>query len=80
MRLMSNADVYGILCDKLGLACEATNILEHYPKHRSLVHTLNVHWTEESRNANSLLFQKIWRIDDNVLDPKNWHEITQEIK
>ncbi len=80
-RLMSNADVYGILCDELGLQhCDETNILKHYPKHRSIVHTLNVHWTDEAQRADHLNLEKIWLVKDSVLDPKNFIDITESVK
>ena len=77
-RLMSNADVYGILCDELGVEhCDETNILKHYPKHRSIVHTLNVHWTDEAQRADHLNLEKIWLVKDSVLDPKKFTDITE---
>lgn len=76
-RLMSNADVYGILCDKLK-ACNKVNILKNYPESRELIHTLNVHWTEQAKNASYLIFEKIWRVKDNVLDPNAFKEINKE--
>lgn len=76
-RLMSNADVYGILCDELK-ACNKVNILKNYPESRELIHTLNVHWTEQAKNASYLIFEKIWRVKDNVLDPNAFKEINKE--
>ena len=83
MRLMSNADVYGILCDEViggGGGCNVNNILKHYPQTRSLIHTLNVHWTSEAQKANHLLFEKVWLVKDSVLDPKNFTDITEFVK
>ncbi|WP_104743959.1 YidC/Oxa1 family membrane protein insertase [Helicobacter cinaedi] len=82
MRLMSNADVYGILCDEVigGGGCNVNNILKHYPQTRSLIHTLNVHWTSEAQKANHLLFEKVWLVKDSVLDPKNFTDITESVK
>ncbi|RDU60651.1 hypothetical protein CQA63_01330, partial [Helicobacter marmotae] len=68
-RFMSNADVYGILCDELK-ACQEPNILKTYPQGvRKLIHTLNVHWTQSAQRANHLIFEKIWEVEGDVLNP-----------
>ncbi|MGX3011562.1 sulfatase-like hydrolase/transferase [Helicobacter sp. 23-1044] len=73
MRLMSNADVYGILCDKLN-ACDEKNILQNYPKNRKIIHTLNIHWTQKAQRNDGLIFEKVWEVED-VLDTSKWKEI-----
>ncbi|BAM32144.1 hypothetical protein HCBAA847_0906 [Helicobacter cinaedi CCUG 18818 = ATCC BAA-847] len=82
MRLMSNADVYGILCDEVmgGGGCNVSNILKNYPQERQIIHTRNIHWTSEAQRADHLMFEKIWLIKDSVLDPKNFTDITESVK
>lgn len=75
-RLMSNADVYGILCDTLK-SCNEKNILKNYPQSRELIHTLNVYWSNQSKSSSNLIFEKIWRIKDDMLDPNAFEEITR---
>lgn len=80
-RLMSNADVYGILCDSLLKGkCEVENILKNYPRSRAIIHTRNIHWTSETERAKHLVFDKVWIVKDNVLDPKAFKDVTQEFK
>lgn len=79
-RLMSNADVYGILCDKFSICSDAKDIRKHYPKHREILHTLNVEWTDEVRKMPKLYFEKMWIVRDNVLNPKAFKDITQDFK
>ncbi|MDD7567465.1 MAG: hypothetical protein PUJ79_03600, partial [Helicobacter sp.] len=76
-RLMSNADVYGILCDELN-SCNEPNILKNYPESREIIHTLNIHWTQKAKDSPHLIFDKIWRVTDNVLDPNAFYEITKQ--
>lgn len=81
MRLMSNADVYGILCDEvMGGGCNVSNILKNYPQERQIIHTRNVQWTDEVRKMPTLYFEKIWLVKDSVLDPKNFTDITESVK
>ncbi|WP_165815274.1 sulfatase-like hydrolase/transferase, partial [Helicobacter cinaedi] len=82
MRLMSNADVYGILCDEVmgGGGCNVSNILKNYPQERQIIHTRNVQWTDEVRKMPTLYFEKIWLVKDSVLDPKNFTDITESVK
>lgn len=84
MRLMSNADVYGILCDEVmgggRGGCNVSNILKNYPQERQIIHTRNIHWTSEAQRADHLMFEKIWLIKDSVLDPKNFTDITESVK
>ena len=79
-RLMSNADVAGILCDVALGGCEGVegNILKNYPKNRTLIHTFNIHWTDTARSADHLLFQKAWEVRDSIFEPKNWREIPRD--
>lgn len=72
-RLMSNADVYGILCDTFKV-CDEPNILKNYPQNREIIHTLNVHWTQEAKRKDSLIFEKIWKVSD-VLDVSKSEEV-----
>ena len=74
-RLMSNADVYGILCDTFKV-CDEPNILKNYPQNREIIHTLNVHWTQEAKRKDSLIFEKIWKVSD-VLNPQKWQEVRE---
>lgn len=79
-RLMSNADIAGIICD-IGLGgCNGIeeNILKNYPKTRTLINTLNIHWSESARRADHLIFQKIFQVEDNLFDPKKWTDITKQ--
>ena len=74
-RLMSNADVYGILCDTFKV-CDEPNILKNYQQNREIIHTLNVHWTQEAKRKDSLIFEKIWKVSD-VLNPQKWQEVRE---
>ena len=76
-RLMSNADVAGILCDVAMGGCEGVegNILKNYPKNRSLIHAPIF---DVSKATNRLIVKKAWEVRDSIFEPKNWREIPRD--
>lgn len=81
-RLMSNADVAGIVCDVALGGCHGIekNILKNYPQHRKLFHTFAIHWTAKAKTSNHVLFEKIWEVQENIYNPKNWRDVTEQFK
>ena len=79
-RLMSNADVAGILCDVALGGCEGVeqNVLKNYPAGRVLVNTFNNYRNESARKSQRLLFEKAWEVRDSIFEPKNWREIPRD--
>ena len=79
-RLMSNADVAGILCDVAFGGCEGVeqNVLKNYPTGRVLVNTFNNYRNESARKSQRLLFEKAWEVRDSIFEPKNWREIPRD--
>ena len=81
-RLMANYDVASIFCANLSNGCKNVpkNILKHYPQNRTLIHTIPHSWMIEEHKVNHWILNKIYQVKDNIYDPKNWTDITEETK
>lgn len=79
---MANYDVASIFCANLSNGCKNVpkNILKHYPQNRTLIHTIPHSWMIEEHKVNHWILNKIYQVKDNIYDPKNWTDITDETK
>ena len=79
-RLMANYDIASIFCANLEGGCPnvAPNILQNYPKNRTLKWLKNTYWELHKQHKNEWLIEKAYKVKDNIYDEKNWTDISDE--
>ena len=79
-RLMQNYDIVSIFCENLPQGCPkvGASILKNYPKNREIIHTVPSSWMLVAHEKNRWILSRLYRIRDNIFDPKNWVEISEE--
>ena len=79
-RLMQNYDIVSIFCENLPQGCPkvGASILKNYPKNREIIHTVPSSWMLVAHKKNRWILSRLYRIRDNIFDPKNWVEISEE--
>ena len=79
-RLMANYDITSIFCENLPNGCPNVppNILQNYPKSRTLKWLKNTYWELHKQHKNEWLIEKAYKVKDNIYDEKNWTDISDE--
>ncbi len=79
-RLMANYDIASIFCENLPNGCPNVppNILQNYPKSRTLKWLKNTYWELHKQHKNEWLIEKAYKVKDNIYDEKNWIDISDE--
>lgn len=79
-RLMANYDIASIFCENLPNGCPNVppNILQNYPKSRTLKWLKNTYWELHKQHKNEWLIEKAYKVKDNIYDEKNWTDISDE--